>query len=236
MTPTALRRAQPCPVVPAFEIETDLGHAARRASEGTAGRNGMQRRRWKLALLAILTVLAGSGWMPLASAQTPKSGGILKFVVPDEPPSFDGHRETTFALIHPIAPFYSVLIRVDPQNPASTTDFVCDLCTEMPKPTDGGKTYTFKIRKGIKFHDGSPLTARDVLATFQHIIFPPDGVQSPRKEHFQMVESLAAPDDETFLIKLKYPSGAFCRRWHRPSTSSTPRRCWTKTRTGSNKT
>ena len=47
-----------------------------------------------------------------------------------------------------MAPFYSVLIRVNPENPASTTDFVCDLCTEMPKPTDDGKTYTFKIRDG----------------------------------------------------------------------------------------
>ena len=39
-----------------------------------------------------------------AAAETPKRGGILKYVVPAEPPSFDGHRETTFALIHPVAP------------------------------------------------------------------------------------------------------------------------------------
>src|SRR5262245_27616466 len=169
----------------------------------------MKRRHRTLTLLTTAALMALSSLAGLAQAEAPKRGGILKFVVPDEPPSFDGHRETTFALIHPIAPFYSVLIRVDPQNPASTTDFVCDLCSEMPKPTDGGRTYTFKIRQGVKFHDGSPLTARDVHASFQHIIFPPDGVQSPRKEHFQMVESLAAPDHETFVIKLKYPSGAF---------------------------
>src|SRR5580693_6357870 len=82
-----------------------------------------------------------------AAAETPKPGGMLTFMIPaDAPPSFDGHRETTYATAHAIAPFYSVLIRVNPDNPSSTTDFVCDLCTEMPKPTDGGKTYTFKIR------------------------------------------------------------------------------------------
>jgi len=154
-------------------------------------------------------MIAAMAWTLPAQAETPKKGGIFKFVVPDEPPSFDGHRETTFALIHPIAPFYSVLIRVNPQDPASPTDFVCDVCTEMPKPTDDGKTYTFKIRKDVKFHDGSPLNAKDVLASFQHIIFPPDGVQSPRKAHFSMVESVTSPDDETVVFKLKYPSGAF---------------------------
>ena len=54
---------------------------------------------------------------PSVAAETPTKGGILKYVVPAEPPSFDGHRETTFALIHPIAPFYSLLIRVDPTVP-----------------------------------------------------------------------------------------------------------------------
>src|SRR5262245_11142003 len=80
-----------------------------------------------------------------AAAETPKRGGILTYMIPaDAPPSFDGHRETTFATVHAAAPFYSVLIRVNPNNPSSTTDFVCDLCTEMPTPTDDGKTYTFK--------------------------------------------------------------------------------------------
>jgi peptide/nickel transport system substrate-binding protein len=160
----------------------------------------------RLALAAALAIGLGVGF---AVAESPKKGGILKFVVPDEPPSFDGHRETSFALIHPIAPFYSVLIRVSPENPASLTDFVCDLCTEMPKPTDGGKTYTFNIRKGVKFHDGSALTVKDVLASFQRIIFPPEGVQSARKAHFPMVDSVTSPDDDTLVFKLKYPSGAF---------------------------
>ena len=146
---------------------------------------------------------------PRPADAEPKRGGILKFVVPDEPPSFDGHKETTFALIHPIAPFYSVLIRVDPNNPATLTDYVCDLCTEMPSATDDGKSYTFKIRKGVTFHDGSKLSAKDVLASYQRIIFPPEGVSSARKSQYPMVASVTSPDDDTIVFKLKYPSGAF---------------------------
>src|ERR1700752_1587499 len=78
-----------------------------------------------------------------AGANGPKRGGTLTYMIPaDAPPSFDGHRETTFATVHAAAPFYSVLIRVPPDNPSSTTDFVCDLCTELPKVTDAGRTYT----------------------------------------------------------------------------------------------
>ena len=143
------------------------------------------------------------------AAAGPKTGGILKYVVPAEPPSFDGHRETTFALIHPIAPFYSLLIRVKPDEPYKSGSFECDLCTEMPKPADGGKTYTFHLRKGVKFSDGSTLTAQDVVATYKKIIFPPAGVSSARKAFYVMVDSVSAPDDSTVVFKLKYPSGAF---------------------------
>ena len=164
--------------------------------------------RWKLALPMLAGLLATPMWGVPSQAQAPKKGGILKFVVPDEPPSFDGHRETTFALIHPIAPFYSTLIRAKPEDPNSP-EYVCDICTAMPKSADGGTSYTFKIRKDIKFHDSSPLTAKDVHASFQKVIFPAQGVSSARKAQFSMVESVTAPDDETVVFKLKYPSGAF---------------------------
>lgn len=163
------------------------------------------------ALCAIVAGVAiGVGASGQASAETPKYGGILKYVVPDEPPSFDGHIETTFALIHPVRPFYSVLIKVNPENPSSTTDFVCDVCVgKVPEPTDGGKLYTFKIRDDVKFHSGATMTAQDVLATYRKIIFPPAGEPSARKAFFTMVESVSAPDNHTVVFKLKYPSGAF---------------------------
>ena len=145
-----------------------------------------------------------------AGAQTPKRGGVLHYLIPAvSPPSFDGHKETTYATVHSAAPFYSVLIRVDPLNPSSTTDFVCDLCTEMPKPTDGGKTYTFKIREGVKFSDGSPLTAADVAANWNYIVFPPEGVASARKTYYVMVDKIEAPDPTTVVFHLKYATTAF---------------------------
>ena len=172
----------------------------------------MKRTRllqWATTLAACAALAVGSSFVQANAAETPKHGGILKFVVPDEPPSFDGHRETTFALIHPIAPFYSLLIRVNPEEPYKSGDFVCDLCTEMPKAEDGGKSYTFHIRKDVTFHDGTKLTAQDIVATYHKIIWPPAGVSSARKAFYVMVDSVTAPDDDTVVFKLKYPSGAF---------------------------
>ncbi|MCH9051222.1 MAG: ABC transporter substrate-binding protein [Proteobacteria bacterium] len=158
-----------------------------------------------LAAACMLTVVA----VGALAAETPRRGGILTFVVAGGAPSFDAHREWTFAMLQRIAPFYSVLIRINPDNASSTTDFVCDLCITVPKPMDGGTKYTFKIRRGVKFHDGSPLTAHDVVASYNKIIFPPKGVISSRKAHFSMVKKVYAPDDYTVVLELKYPSGAF---------------------------
>ena len=169
----------------------------------------MKRVLAKVTALGVGAVL-GVGLAVAASAQTPKRGGILNFVVGSKIPSYDGHQETTFGMIHPIRPFYSLLIRINPDNPSSPTDFVCDLCVgKVPVPTDGGKTYTFKIQQGVKFHDGTPLTSADIKATYDKIIDPPKGVPSSRKAFFKMVDSVTTPDASTVVFKLKYATGAF---------------------------
>jgi peptide/nickel transport system substrate-binding protein len=148
--------------------------------------------------------------LPALADETPKRGGTLTYMIPaDAPPSLDGHRETTYATVHAAAPFYSVLIRINPMNPSSPGDFVCDLCTEMPKPTDDGKTWTFKIRDGVKWHDGSPLTAFDVAASWQEIIHPRPGVSSARESYFVMVDTVEALDPSTVVFHLKFATGAF---------------------------
>jgi peptide/nickel transport system substrate-binding protein len=148
--------------------------------------------------------------MPALADETPKRGGTLTYLVPaDAPPSFDGHREATYATVHTAAPFYSVLIRVNPLNPSSPTDFVCDLCTEMPQPADGGKSYTFKIRDGVKWHDGTPLTAYDVAASWRKIVNPPPGSTSARQSFYIMVDQIETPDPLTVVFRLKFPTSAF---------------------------
>jgi len=142
--------------------------------------------------------------------ETPKRGGTFTYMIPaDAPPSLDLHREATYALVHAVAPFYSVLMRVNPENPSDTTQFVCDLCTSIPKATDDGKTYTFKIRTDVKFHDGSPLTAADVAASWHEIVFPRKGVLSARQNWYSVVDSIEAPDATTVVFKLKFATSTF---------------------------
>ena len=160
---------------------------------------------WAAALGVAVAMTA-----PTRAEETPKYGGTLTYLIPaDSPPSFDAQREQTYATIHSAAPFYSVLIRINPDNPKSTTDIVCDLCTEMPKPTNGGKTYTFKIRDDVRFHNGDKLTAEDVAASLNKIAFPPKGVLSPRSANFMMVDRIEATDPHTVSIDLKFATSAF---------------------------
>src|SRR5438477_4344662 len=165
---------------------------------------------WLAAGLGVFALGAAALAAAPDEEEAGKRGGNFTYMIPaDAPPSFDAHREGTFATLHSVAPFYSVLIRVNPENPSSTTDFVCDLCTAMPQPTDGGKTYTFKIRDDVKFHDGSPLTAFDVAASWDKIIHPPEGVLSPRESHYMMVDTVEAPDPTTVVFHLKFATTAF---------------------------
>src|SRR5579863_3981201 len=160
------------------------------------------------AVTSLILLLACGA--PAAADEAPKRGGILTYMIPaDAPPSFDGHREATFATIHAVAPFYSVLVRVNPENPSASTDIVCDVCTTVPVPTDDGKTYSFTIRDDVRFTDGTAMTAFDVAASWNHIVNPPPGVVSARQGYMSMVDTIAATDPRTVVFHLKYATSAF---------------------------
>jgi peptide/nickel transport system substrate-binding protein len=162
---------------------------------------------WQGVLLALaLSAVTLTMLDPSAVAQEkPRYGGELILAVPSEPPSYDGHREETFGLIHPIAPFYSLLLRVDPND---YNKIVGDLADSWAV-SDNQLTYTFAIHQGVTFHDGSPVTARDVKASYDKIVFPPEGVVSNRQGQYTMVEAIEAPDDTTVRFRLKWPSASF---------------------------
>lgn len=167
----------------------------------------------RTSLLAVLGVAALALCLALPSTgqaqqQQPKHGGKLVFTIPaSDMPSMDGHQETTFAVVHAVAPQYSLLIRIDPTDPKAKR-YVGDVAQSWTVSPDK-KTYTFKLRTNVLFTDGSKLTSKDVLASFNHMINPPAGVISPRKAYWSMVDSISAPNANTMVFKLKYPSGAF---------------------------
>jgi peptide/nickel transport system substrate-binding protein len=145
--------------------------------------------------------------VPSAGPSTPRAGGELRFVVPGEPPSYDAHREETFALIHPAAPHYNTLLRIDPFDPEGTR-VVGDLATSWTVSSDK-RTYVLKLRRGVKFHDGSEMTSRDVRATYEKIINPPPGVTSARKGEYLQIETVQAPEPYVIAFKLRWPSPSF---------------------------
>ncbi|MBI2563196.1 MAG: ABC transporter substrate-binding protein [candidate division NC10 bacterium] len=142
------------------------------------------------------------GWT--AVPDKPQPGGELTFAVAAEPPSFDGHRETTFAMIHPVAPHYSLLLKFDADN---YPKIVGDLAESWTISRDG-LTYTFKIRDGVRWHDGSPLIAKDIKATYDKIAFPPAGVVSVRKASYAALDRVEAPDARTVVFRLKWPEAS----------------------------
>src|SRR5262245_3566232 len=163
----------------------------------------------KMLLMAMVAVLAVSliTTLPVTGQDKPRSGGELVFVVPSEPPSYDAHQEETFGVIHPMAPHYSTLLRVDPTDKTGTKP-VGDVAESWTISKEG-LVYTFKLRKGVKFHDGSEMTSKDVKASYDKIIFPPAGVKPLRKSSYESVEVVEAPDPNTVRFRLKYPESSF---------------------------
>src|SRR5215475_10145796 len=151
---------------------------------------------------------------PAGAQDQPRSGGELIFVVAAEPPSFDAHQEETFAMLHPGAPQYNTLLRVDPTDRLGTK-VIGDLAESWTISPDR-RTYTFKVRKGVKFHDGSVMTSRDVKASYDHIIFPPSGVHSSRQATYAAVEAVEAPTPDTIVFRLKYPEASFLTNLAQP--------------------
>jgi ABC-type transport system substrate-binding protein len=109
------------------------------------------------------------------------------------------------------------LIRRDPRD--SGKSIVPDLAHSWEIAKDG-KTYTFHLRQGVVFHDGTDFTSADVKATFDRICKPPPGISIPRSALFTAVEEITTPDKYTVEFKLAAPRSvnfmmsAFASGWN----------------------
>src|SRR5499433_2558132 len=142
-----------------------------------------------------------------APEPSPKRGGVLKWGGLANSTLYDLHQTGTIANMGPQAPMYDLLVQVDPVN----WDRVIPDLAKSWTISEDGLTYTFYLREGVKFHDGAPLTAEDVVASFHQVIFPPPGVISPRRGLFDAVKEVVAMGPLTVEFRLKEPSGFLLR-------------------------
>jgi peptide/nickel transport system substrate-binding protein len=148
-----------------------------------------------------------------------KRGGVLRYGVLSAPAHFDVHQSGTVANMGTQGAMYDNLIRRDPRDSGQT--IIPDLAHSWEIAKDG-KTYTFFLRKGVKFHDGGDFTAEDVKATYQRIITPPQGFSSPRTALFTYAtaEEINVRDSHTIEFKFREPRpkeyilGAFASGWN----------------------
>ena len=135
---------------------------------------------------------------------TPKRGGTLRIAGgTTTSPHFDLHQGAT---VHPLTHVYNNLVRKDLTDGFRT--MIPDLATKWEVSSDK-LSYTFALRDGVKFHDGTPFTSADVVATFNRILNPPQGVASVFRSQLEMVDRVEAPDPKTARFVLKHPSLVF---------------------------
>ena len=160
-----------------------------------------------LMLLAGLAVTA-----PALAAETPRSGGLLKFAVGAEPPNYDCHANSSFAFIHPVRPHYNTLLKFDAAKyPAIRGDLA-----ESWTVAKDGLTYTFRLRKGVKFHDGSDFTSEDIRATYDRLRKPPAGVLSLRQATYADIASIETPDPNTVVFRLNKANASMLANFASP--------------------
>jgi peptide/nickel transport system substrate-binding protein len=161
------------------------------------------------ALLLSAAALSAAGAM---AAETPVRGGLLKFAVSAEPPNYDCHAQTSFAFIHPVRPHYNTLLEFDT---AKYPAIKGDLAQSWTVSKDG-LTYTFKLRKGVKFHDGSTFTSEDVKATYERLRNPTRAVRSVRQATYADIASIETPDPLTVVFRLKKPNASMLSNFASP--------------------
>jgi len=158
-----------------------------------------------------LSILGAVGALALLLAASEvvaqKYGGVLRIIGRSNPPSLSIHEEATTYTVMPCMPVYNNLVLFDPLQPRESMESIIpELATSWFWSNDN-KALTFKLRRGVKWHDGRPFTSKDVKHTFDVV----RGVAearlklNPRKLWYGNVQEITTNGDFEVTFKLERP-------------------------------
>jgi peptide/nickel transport system substrate-binding protein len=156
-----------------------------------------------LVLAALVLLVAGAAGV--AAQDKPRSGGILTWFDYGDPGRLDVHTESPLVVQQATAGIYSGLLHRDPDDPTKIAPDLAERWTVSPDK----RTYTFHLRKNVKWHDGAPFSATDVKATFDRVLDPK--FKSPKcgAALKPLVAGVEIVDPYTVQIRLKAPAEPF---------------------------
>ncbi|WP_077328878.1 ABC transporter substrate-binding protein [Virgibacillus siamensis] len=171
------------------------------------------RKLWKYSLfyiLVLIIVLAGcsssnGGSESSTNAEKPvsknKNQDTLAIGLDDDPPQLDPHRSSAAVDRQVFQSLYNTLVDLN-----EDLEIVPELANKWQVSEDS-KTYTFKLQKGVTFHDGTPFNAKAVKFNFERMLNPE--LASPRKSEINLVTEVIAVDEYTVKVKLRKPYAPF---------------------------
>jgi peptide/nickel transport system substrate-binding protein len=167
------------------------------------------RRKLVAALLVSTVFFAGCG-----SSRTSADSGTVNFLIEASPTNLDPRIGADSYSEHIDGLIFSSLVARDAQMKV-----IPDLAEswETPDPL----MYVFHLRRGVKFHDGRPLTSADVKFTFDSILS--GALKTPKRGSFKLVASVEAPDDDTVIIRLREPYASLLWNLTAPGIGIVPR-------------
>jgi peptide/nickel transport system substrate-binding protein len=126
-------------------------------------------KKWLLASAAVALFTIGAVAPAWAEYMKEHRGGTMRIVARSAGGTIDPHINYTLQYWQLYQSLYDGLINFQKANGADGFTKVPDIAEAFPEPTNDGKTYVFKIRKGIMFSNGKELGVKDVVASFQRI-------------------------------------------------------------------
>lgn len=154
-------------------------------------------------IIKVALVVALSFGATLAFAQ--QSGGVMRAAMTTEPPELDPFFNSSAATRNIAHHVFESLVAYDEGYalvPALASSW--DI-------SDDGMTYVLHLRQGVRFHDGTTMTSKDVEASIERY-----AEVGTRSRDFERIVSIDTPDTNTVVVKLDGPDGAFLAKLASP--------------------